>query len=337
MKKQLGQAMVEYTIVTMALVSAFFLTVNDDCDGGNCISKLLTVMHDNYEGYSASMSSVQKYGEFAVSDSSGGSDDGSGGGDDGSGDGGGSGSTSGPTELNPDGLTEVNLVEGKINNFSATFGYLRDDGTVVNADGDFLGTYSEEDGTYTDSDGVVHDNIKIETVIVDEAGNILEIRAVTDCTTGQVYSWAYVSKDSGKVFNTLNQDEMPIGDLCTTASFKVVKNGVEQSGRMVNGYYYATALAVEVSDSPLSPTGEVVYWADLNSCSAMVTGWDASVDYGDDDDDIYEEQYKMFSDDDANIGQIDQYYYATQAMDDHYGDNVSFSNDCPSSRVIHEP
>lgn len=330
-KKQLGQAMVEYIIVTAALISSLFWAANSDCDGDNCISKLLTVMHDNYEGYSTSMSSVQKYGEFTTVEHDDDDDD-DGGGDGGGGDGGG-GTTGAPGVLNSDGLTETNLVTGT-GVFAANYGYLRADGTVVNRDGDLVGSYSEDDGTFTNGDGSSTVGVKIVKVVVDEKGNVLQIRAVTNCFTGQVYSWAYVSKASGKVFNTLNLDAMDIGTLCTVASFKVIKNGEELLGRMVNGYYYASAFAVNVSSTPLASTGEVIYWEDLNRCTAMAKGWDDDVDTNQDDEDIYRDQLNIFGDDEANLGFIDQFDYTEQTMI--YGAST-FANGCPSSRVIDRP
>lgn len=330
--KQLGQAMAEYIIVTTALISSLFWAANSDCDGDNCISKLLTVMHDNYEGYSASMSSVQKYGEFTTVE---GDDDcvsDCGPGDPGDPGGPGDPGPGAPGVLNSDGLTDVNLVTGT-DVFADTYGYLRSDGTVVNRDGDLLGTYSEADNTFTNGEGTTI-RVKIIKTVVDEKGNELEIRAVTNCFTGEVYSWAYVSKASGKVFNTLNLGEMDIGNLCTVASFKVIKDGEEQLGRMIDGRYYASVFAVDVSSTPLASTGEVIYWEDLNRCTAMANGWDAAVDTSQDDEDIYRDQQNILGDSDAVLGQIDQFYYIKQTMI--YGE-PGYANSCPSSRVIDRP
>lgn len=333
-RHQLGQAMVEYVIVTAAFVGAFFWTANTDCPGyDNCISKLLTVMHDNYEGYSNSMSAVQKYGEFTTDGSD--DDDGSDGGGDGSDGGGGGSDGGGPTELNPDGITEVALVTNSTG--LSTYGYLRADGSVVDGMGNVVGFYSEGDNTLTLLDGTVIDNVVVERVVVDEEGNVLHLRAVIGCSgsPAPVYSWGYESKVSGKVFNNINQNELEIGDLCTGASFKVVdNNGQSLAGRVIDGEYYAAVFAVNVSNTPLESNGEVIYWEDLGICSVMAEDWDDDVNYGIIPELTYTQQLALFNDDDANIGKMDQIDYVEQTAV--FGVPVE-TNDCPSSRVISQP
>lgn len=52
--------MVEYIIVTVALVTALLMVpVNDQSE--NCLEYLLRVVRENYQGYSFSLSSVQYY------------------------------------------------------------------------------------------------------------------------------------------------------------------------------------------------------------------------------------------------------------------------------------
>ncbi len=346
-RRQLGQAMVEYVIVTAAFVGAFFWSANADCPGyDNCISKLLTVMHDNYEGYSASMSAVQKYGEFTT-DGGGSGDDSGGSGDDGDGgsDGGGS-DGGGPPVLNPSGITEVSLATSATG-FS-TYGYLRADGSVVDGNGNVVGFYSEADNTLTTVEGDIINNVIIERVIVDEEGNTLHLRAVTGCSgsPAPVYAWGYESKASGKVFNNVNQNELNIGSLCTAASFKVVNNQQQpQAGRVIDGEYYAAVFAVSVSSAPLESNGEVVYWEDLGICSIMAIDWDDGVNYNTNpflnphdqhqaEVDIYQQQLVLFSDEDEKIGEMDQIDYVEQTAI--YGVAVE-PNDCPSARVISQP
>src|SRR5690606_29042228 len=63
-RKSLGQSMVEYTIVTAAFVTGL-LVVNDGAcpnEYEDCVEYLLTVMHDNADGYSNSITAVQDYG-----------------------------------------------------------------------------------------------------------------------------------------------------------------------------------------------------------------------------------------------------------------------------------
>ena len=321
--RQNGQAMAEYVVVCAALITALFLGANTECDGNKCISKLLTVMHDSYGGYSSSISAVQKYGDFTAkgdfSDGYGSST--------GSGTGSGSGTIGG---LDPNGLTEIS----KISTFDgmSTFGDLLADGSVVDGNGNVIGFYSDSDNILTLNDGsqiAVTNN----RFILDEAGNILHLRAVTNCTPSivpalpkPVYSWAYVSKASGKVFNSVNKAEMDIGDLCTEPSFKVVKNGQEQAGRILNSEYYAAVFSVDVSNTPLVSTGQVIYWADLGICAAMVNGWDDGVDPN-----SYAAQLSAFADDDKNLGQIDSIDYFNQTA--LYGAPTE-ANDCPTINVI---
>ena len=61
-KKQLGQSMVEYTIVCSALFTSIYMA-NEGCPGfDNCIQALQVAMHDQHAGYTASLSTVHKYG-----------------------------------------------------------------------------------------------------------------------------------------------------------------------------------------------------------------------------------------------------------------------------------
>lgn len=219
-------------------------------------------------------------------------------------------------------------------NGASTYGFLRPDGTVVDVDGNIVGFYSEEDGTLTGVDGSVI-NVDLQNVIVDEVGNILHLRAITGCTGSPrpVYSWGYQSKVSGRVFNSVNQNEIEIGNLCTAASFKVVDNdGNPQAGRIVDGEYYAAIFAIGVSDDPLEPTGEVIYWEDFGFCTVMIDDWDEDVGGGGAF--AYIQRLALFGDDDANIGRMDQVDYVEQTG---IFEVPTEPNDCPSNRTISQP
>ena len=339
LRGQKGQSMAEYVVVCAGLLSSLFIVGNLDCgDNGRttkCVASLLTVMHDNYDGYSSSISAVQQYGEFAAKGSynpdpdDGGND---GGGDDGAGGGIGGG-------LDPNGLTDVNQITSE-DGFS-TLGYLQPDGTVLDANGEVVGFYSDTDNTFTDNDGNVT-SAALNKLVLDEEGNVLHLRAVTDCSglpspfPRNVYSWAYVSKASGKVFNSLNKEEMAIDGKCDQASFKVVKNGAEQGGRILNSEYFASVFAVDVSATPLAATGDVVYWTDLGICSVMAKNWDADIDPDNDKDEeeLYAARLLLFSDPDRNLGEIDQQDYTAQTLI--YGAPPQ-PNGCPTVNIISQP
>tara|TARA_R110001606_G_scaffold361754_7_gene515176 strand:+ start:72117 stop:73133 length:1017 start_codon:yes stop_codon:yes gene_type:complete len=338
MRKQKGQAMAEYVIVCAGLITALFLGANVECDGSDnksnkCISKLLTVLHDNYDGYSSSISGVQQYGEYAAKGSYDGSPD------DGTGSGSGNTGTGGTvgSGLNPDGLTDQTQITSA--DGLATYGTLQPDGTVVNANGDITGFYSDTDNTFTDNNGNTYSAAN-RALVLDEEGNILHLRAVTDCLTiipgspKPVYSWGYVSIASGKVFNSLDKKEMDISGYCTEPSFKVVKNGQQQGGRILNSEYFAATFAANVSANPLNATGDVVYWEELGICSVMVKQWDADVDSSDSDSDQYAARFALFTDQDRNLGQIDINDYFTQLGTDPSKKQL---NDCPTTIIISRP
>lgn len=332
--------MAEYVIVCAGLMMSLLAIGNADCGGdGNtttCASRLLTVLHDNYDGYSSSISGVQQYGEYAAK---GAYDPDS----DGGGNGSGNDGTGGTIDngLNPDGLTDVNQITSSTG--SSTFGNLQADGTVLDANGEIIGTYSDTDNTFTDNDGNTVSALK-KNIVQDEEGNILNLKAVTSCTglpspsARPVYSWAYVSKASGKVFNSLNKNELDIGDLCPQASFKIVNNGKELGGRILNSEYYAAVFTTTVSDTALNKTGEVVYWKEFGTCSVMALGWEEEIDPDDSDEDKYIARVALFSDRDPEstsyIGEMDKTDYLTQTI---FDGAPSAPNDCPTTRVISEP
>lgn len=328
MKRQRGQSMVEYLIVTSALVTTMFWAANADCPGyDSCVSKLLTTMHDNYSGYSASISAVQKYGSFEARDNSDSSWTDNGGGS-GSGSGG-SGSSGG---LNQDGLTQISKVTSA--DGLSTYGNLQSDGTVTDTYGNIVGTYDEATGTFTATDGTATAAANVNAIL-DEGGNVLQLDAIIDCSKPptKIYAFGYQSTVSQKVYSNVTFSEMDIGSYCTEDAFKIVDNdGAEASGRIVDGMYYAAVETVTVSSDPLNADGEVVYWADLNVCAVMVSGWDDSVDTTQSAADIYVDQLKLFTD--AKIGEMSSAHYAEQTSI--YG-VASWPNDCVSNRTLAQP
>ncbi len=339
-RRQKGQAMAEYVIVCGGLIAALFWGANVECDGSDntsnkCISKLLSVMHDGYDGYSSSISAVQQYGEYAAKGAyeptprtgtgTGGRDSGTGGAIGGG--------------LDPDGLTDVSQVTSA-DGFS-TFGNLQPDGTVLDANGEVIGFYSDADNSFTGTHGN-STSAALNNVVLDEEGNILHLRAVTSCAglpspfPRNTYSWAYVSKASSKVFNSLNKNELDIGNLCTQSAFKVVKNGQEQGGRIINSEYFAAVFSVDVSTTALPATGEVVYWPELGICSVMASNWDADIDPDNDkdDDELYAARLALFSDPDRNLGEIDRVDYFNQTAI--YGAPTQ-PNDCPTVNIVSAP
>lgn len=326
MRRQNGQSMVEYLIVTSALVGAMFWAANADCPGyDSCISKLLTTMHDNYSGYSSSISAVHKYGDFESSDYSSGWTDDDGGGSDG----GGSGSSGG---LNDEGLTQVSQVTST--DGLTTYGNLQSDGTVTDGYGNVIGTYDEDTGTYTPLDGATVTALSTSEVL-DEEGNVLQLDAIVECGSSptKIYAFGYQSTVTDKVYSNVTFSEMDIGSYCTEPAYKIIDNdGDEASGRIVDGLYYAAVETVSVSDTPLNADGEVIYWSDLNTCTVMVDGWDDSVDTSQSDADIYVDQLDLYSD--AKIGEMSSAHYIEQIAI--YGADP-WPNSCVSNRTLSQP
>lgn len=334
-RKQLGQTMTEYAIVCVSLVSAFFWAANSECEGyDNCISKLLTVMHDNYDGYSASISAVHQYGELEadVRESTWSDDDD----DDSSGGGGSAGG------LEESGLTSSTEVTDSLGYES--YGNLQDDGTVTNDAGEVVGYYNEDTGTYESVDGDIVDTGAISSeVIYDEEGNILQLRAIVDCDSDPavVRGFGYQSMATDVFYSSAQLSELEIDGYCTEPSFKVLDlDGNEEAGRIVDGYYYAITSTTQVntaSDGD-TPVGEVVYWEDLGICSVMVSGWDASIDTTQSDEDIYADQLALFSEEDEDqnprIGTQDDEYYVEQVF--LYGEDAA-ENNCVSNRTLVQP
>jgi len=325
--------MTEYTIICLSLVGSFYWVANEDCEGyDNCISKLLTVMHDNYDGYSASVSAVQKYGDYGadVRESTWADDSGSGD------DSGGSGSG---TDLNSEGLTSVSEVTDSIG--FESYGSLQPDGSVVNEAGEIVGYYDDATGEYTSLDGSVVVNATVTEIVLDEDGNVLQLSAVVECGTDPsvVVGFGYKSQASDKYFNSSQKSEIDIGTYCVEPSYKIVgTDGSSESGRIVDGQYYAVTETIVLDSAGTAPVGEVVYWDDLNICSVMISSWDSGVDTAQSAEDVYVDQLALFSEpDDAlnpRIGSQDDSYYVEQTA--LYGEDA-WPDDCVSNRTIASP
>jgi len=329
--------MTEYLIVCLSLVGSFYWVANDDCeDYDNCISKLLTVMHDNYDGYSASVSAVQKYGDYGadVRESTW-ADDSSG---DGAGSGG-SGGSGGGFDLNSDGLTTVSEVTDATGYQS--YGNLQPDGSVVNEAGEIIGYYDEDTGVYTSLDGSVVTSASVTEIVLDEEGNVLQLSAVVECGTDPavVLGFGYKSQASDKYFNSAQKSEIDIGSSCIEPSYKIVdKDGNAESGRIVDGQYYAVTETIILGATGTAPVGEVVYWDDLNICSVMVSSWDSGVDTSQSAEDVYADQLALFGEPDdtlnPRIGSLDDSYYVEQTA--LYGEDA-WPDDCVSARTVSSP
>lgn len=327
--KCLGQAMVEYTIVTAAFVTGLLVLNNGACpdEYENCVEYLLTVMHDNSDGYSNSITAVQDYGKSYKPASGGGwppPENPGGGGDPGGGGGGGSGTPSPEIQQ----VTQVTSADG-----SDIYGVL-DGGNVVDPNGNILGVYDMGAGTFTPTVGVVVGGVKQKEVVQDEAGNTLAMQAVVDCVSGELQGFGYRSKTSGKFANSLNLGEVSISGFCLAPAYEVTSlSGGVDGGRIVNGKYYAVSISPGLA--PTEPTGEVVYWSELNTCAVMVTEWDSGIDPDLDDDDRYDEQKKLFFEEDPNLnphlGNMNALHYTEQIV---LHGQPAWPNDCVSARTL---
>ncbi|MDO3386267.1 hypothetical protein QWI17_10495 [Gilvimarinus sp. SDUM040013] len=337
---QLGQSMAEYTVVMAALVGGLLVANRGACpdEYEDCIEYLLTVMHDNYDGYSASLSAVQEYAtDYEVSESSGGWDD-SGGDDDDDDDDGSSGG----------GDVEVPTVAvgfgTAVGDGTSVYGSVNADGEVIN-DGEVVGTYDSSTGEFTATDGTT-ESVVTSDVIVDEDGNILEREAVTDCDTGEVYAFGYRSEADGEFYDSLQYNEMDVSGYCTVATYKAedADGNEDGGGRIVDGFYYAVTTTYQVAADPMAPEGEVVYFEDPDQnpatddgvCVVLAAGWDSGLDP--DDDNYYEDQLELLNNppdgESLVIGYLDADYYTEQVMGN--GEPTS-PNDCVSNREITEP
>ncbi len=294
--------MAEYLVVASALMTAFFWGANADCPGyDNCIDKLKTVMHDKYEGYSHSISAVHRYGDtlkegFEGSPAWG---DGvvSGPGNDG---------TDGGDIEEREGLVREDVLTSP--DGSTTYGTLSgseiiydDDGNaisivqyVVDGDGNVIGTYNPDDGTITFLDGETESALAA-SIVTDENGDPVDLQAVIDCSTQEVYAFGYKSGATGDFHNSLTLETMDISGYCLAPTYGVVdEDGNSVNGAIVGENYYGSTYSVEiVPGSPRTPTGEVVYFnievpndskyddsspgigERVEDCAVMANSWDA--------------------------------------------------------------
>lgn len=329
MRKSLGQAMVEYTIVTAAFVTGLLVVNNGACPGEyeDCMEYLLTVMHDNSDGYSNSITAVQDYGpslplasEPKWSDEDTGSTGGEGGG--------GGGGGGGIPEPGIGQTTQVTDANGM------AYGVL-DGNLVIDSNGNGIGTYNSATGTFTPTDGAAVAVITRQ-VITDEAGNVLQMQAAVDCDSGQVYGFGYKSKVSDKFVTSLTMAEADISSYCLAPAYEVVtRNGSADGGRIVNGEYYPVSFTAVLA--PIAPVGKVVYWPELNDCVAMALYWDDNIDSGLSDEERYAEQLKLYGDQNPAtspyLGRLSPTGYVEQLMD---GQSAA-PNDCVSVRTVSAP
>lgn len=362
--KQAGQSMAEYTVVVVALVSGL-LIANEGCTKyDNCIEAVLVAMHDNYSGYAGSMSSVHEYAtDFEASDNS------SSWGDDTDDDSDSGGSGSGGTDVT--GLSTVTSVTSGAGFYD--YGYLQSDGSVTatsDSDSDIQGYYDSDTGEFTDADTGVATAVDTDERVIDEDGNVLQMHAFTACSgsPAEVYGFGYQSEATGTYYDT-SFDEQDLDSNCWQPSYKALQtDGTDSGGRIVDGNFYAVT-ATPYSDTPITPTGEVVYWdfgsldgdvyqtdADgdyvldddgekivaidsgsaVSECAVMIYGWDDSVDTSQSDEKIFEDQLQLYSD--AKFGTQDSEYYVEQTV--LYGESSSpwsSRGDCVTQRVLTNP
>ncbi len=281
---QLGQSMAEYTVVMAALIGGLLVANQGACPNQyeDCIEYLLTVMHDNYDGYSASLSAVHEYAtdyEIVESDS--------GWGDSQDGDDGGDGSSGGES-----GGNDYDNPEDLVTDVSAATAIVADGGVIgisdpmtgeVFSEGVLVGYYDAESQTFTPEGGGGSQAIVTEDVVVDSEGNILEKKALVDGETGEVYAFGYESEANGRFYDSLQYKELDVLGYDVVETDPVLVDGQPDGGKIVNGYYYALTISNEISDQPLEPQGEVVYFEEYEACIVMAVGWDSAFDPDGDD------------------------------------------------------
>ena len=252
---QRGQTMVEYLVVAMALATSFFIAQNTDCPGyDNCIAKLAGSVHSRYQGYSNSITDLHFYPDGnPVKPFLGGGNAGGGGGS-GGGSVGGGGAGGGPVAPNQ-GLYKENKVQ---DSNGADIGVLRDNGTVVDDNGDVVGTY--ENGKFTPNGGN-EQTASVAAGIVDEEGNNVLPTALVDCDTGAVKRFVYISTVNAKLYDPFTLDIVESTD-CRAANTQQVFDSagrVVEGSALVDGFYYSSILVPpNPNGDPLLPDGEVV-------------------------------------------------------------------------------
>lgn len=334
MVRQFGQSMVEYSIVTSALFFSIFVA-NEGCpEYDNCIQALQVAMHDNYRGYSASISAVQRYGEFEadVEDSNWQTGPGSGG----------SGGSSG--SVNPNAANYLTS-QSVLTSGGSSIGQVAGDGvTVLNEDGFEIGSYDRGSSTFTDLSGG-RQTATVNDIVFDDEGNRVYLNAVYNCasppTQPTVVGFVYPhSTEDELYFSSSTKDPIEIGSaFCFAPAFGVVTtDGKPGGGSIVNGVFYADNTTFStLAAGAKEPVGEVVYLNDgSDSCIVIANGWDDDVDYSGTDQEIYDAQLELLTDtssDSAIIGYLDNEDYLAQII----GGANSSPNDCVSRQTIEPP
>lgn len=290
---QRGQAMAEYTVVIWALITALLVVDNNmDCPGyDNCISKLTSVVHNQYQGYSNSITAIQRYQSFAEETSP------------------------RPTPVPPPvapplppvivpppdptppadaGLSAAQVLTDSDGN---TIGVVQPDGTVLDENGTPIGEYSDSAGMYSPYEGepIVAGQT---TGVTDSNGNVLQPKAVYDCRLEikprTPTNWIYETTDAGgqtAAFTTDNYSvvELSQGRDCVANTQQVVDaDGNVDSGVVLDGRYYITFLGSEITEGgdgevvsvnavvpPRAPYEEKDWCKAINDCRVMAPlGWE---------------------------------------------------------------
>lgn len=331
---QTGQSMAEYAIVTTALFSSLYM-MNEGCpEYDNCIQKLQVAMHDQQGGFSASISAVHKYGEFAADTHE--SEWGNGDDDDGSGSSPGGGN-SGNTDQGPSVQEQTVLTTT-----AGTIGTVQSDGTVLDTNGQEIGVYDEASGLYVGNDGYTVRGFT-QNFVVDESGNIVYLTAVTSCSGSppDVFGFVYPHR-TGIFFSNTTTEELDFDAdaFCYAPAFNTVAlDGSDAGGSIVNGFYYTNDFTTSsLSDTGIPHDGEVVYApvGDSGFCAGMVLGWDDDITADDDldDDEKYAARLARITDPDYVLGYLDASDYADQVAN---APTAAYPNDCVSSRTLTAP
>ncbi len=293
MRRQSGQAMSEYLIVTMALVIGIptaykagelvgLLSPQEEACAGydNCITKLLSVVHDQYQGYGNAMTAVHRYPITSASVSGDSTDDAADGGEDGS-----SGSLDGIVDP-VEGVSQQQVVTGSD---GQVYGFAQADGSVFDVDGNLIGYYADDVFTPIGGESVP---ASAAYGIVDEDGNLLDPMALVDCETGDAAKFVYQSTVTGENYDTASLSPLDSEDtvgLCgpeATYQMRDTEGNIDEGGVIHGATYYASFLGDPVA------TGDVVlvaiavdqddedypeqFWGEVVSeCGVIVTGWNA--------------------------------------------------------------
>lgn len=277
--RQLGQSMAEYTVVMAALVGGLLVANRGACPSEyeDCIEYLLTVMHDNYDGYSSSISAVHSYDRnYAYS---------------------GPGSQpeppaqpdppSSPPGVPPEPpamppVRDANVVYGP---GGSAIGVVDEQGNV-SLGGEVIGHYDPMRDEFTGNDGSSIGGVVVLPEVVDEEDSVLQLVALVECGSDAVYGFAYQSEADGNFYQPPNYTQIG-GSSCTQPTHSVyLEDGSVDGGRVVNGYYYPS-----IYGGSFEAVGEVVYFEEQNVCLVMAMDWDAKIldEYDDDEEEeIYE-------------------------------------------------